>query len=73
MSELKTQIEMSIFRHPWIDLVAPGRNATCHIAHVLEAVLLQQIDCLLTPPTRFAVRDDFGVRVELAQMLGQLT
>jgi hypothetical protein len=73
LSELKIRIEPLIFRNRRIDLVAPGRNASRHIAHVLEAILLQQINCLLTPPARFAVRDDFGLRVELAQMFGQLT
>ena len=59
-----------VFRHRWIDFIAPRQNPASHVAHMREAVLFQKIDCLLAAHAASAMHDNIGIRIKFVQPLG---
>ena len=60
-----------VFRHAWVDFVAPGEDAALDVPNVLEARFLEDAAGLAAADAAAAVHDDFIGRVQLAQALGQ--
>src|SRR5262249_24406092 len=59
-----------VLRKAGVDLVAPGENATFHVANMLKAGLPEDTAGLRAADSALAVDHDVGFLIELVQMLG---
>src|SRR5215813_6341744 len=59
-----------VLRNAGVDLVAPGENATLHVADMLKAGLPEDTAGLRASHSALAVDHDVGFLIELVQMLG---
>src|SRR5690349_2050024 len=61
-----------VLGHAGVDLVAPGENAALHVLDVLESRLTHDPTRLSAAHAALAVNHDLRVRIELADVLGEL-
>ena len=62
----------SVLRHAWIDLVAPGENATHHVLHFSKARLTKKVDRFPAADAAAAVCDNFLAGIQFMHSAGKL-